>query len=135
MDNEYQDICDQVLKYKDNRDPVVRRAVMLISPVLASYNPNVFVSTHLHQVMLYTMSQLKKDKDRSSGKYVNNAIFYSFPAFVSIGKISISVGSSIGPYLDAIIQSIRDGLTAKGYVVSFQIVINSSVVISKLKRI
>ena len=35
-----------------------------------------------------------------------------FVAFLAVGKISLAVGSAIGPYLDPIIITIRDALTA-----------------------
>ncbi len=56
-----------VLKYKDNRDILIRRSVMQLLPILASYNTNVFVSSYLHPSMTYLLNQLKKEKDRSIG--------------------------------------------------------------------
>jgi FKBP12-rapamycin complex-associated protein len=101
MNSAFIETCEVVLKYKDNRDIVVRKTVMNLFPVLAAYNPNVFVERYLHQTMFFLLAQLKKDRDRQA-------------AYISVGRLSLTVGSSINPYLDAIIQNIRESLASKG---------------------
>ncbi|KAI9000239.1 armadillo-type protein [Gaertneriomyces semiglobifer] len=97
----YRTLCESVLKYKDHRDGLVRRTVILMIPVLAQFDPADFVTAYLNGCMAYLLSQLKKDRDRSA-------------AFIAIGKVAIAVGSSMGPYLDATLQNIKEGLNAKG---------------------
>lgn len=97
----FKDICTQVIAQKDNRDPIVRKAVMLVLPTLAAFNANEFYTRHLGEMISYLLSQLKKDKDRAT-------------AFFAIGKLSVAVGSSIGGNLDGIVAEIRDSLSVKG---------------------
>jgi FKBP12-rapamycin complex-associated protein len=54
--------------------------------------------------MGHLLAQLKKEKDRSG-------------AFIAIGQVAIAVGSSITPYLDHILASVKEGLViaAKGF--------------------
>lgn len=73
---------------------------MTLFPISAAFNPNSFVEKYLHPTMSYLLLQLKKDRDR-------------LIAFISIGKICVAVGSSIGPYLEAILQSVRENLASK----------------------
>jgi serine/threonine-protein kinase mTOR len=100
MQEYYRNACEIVLKLKDHRDPRIRREVVLTLPILAHYTPLEFVNNYLHKFMIYLQVQLKRDKDRND-------------AFIAIGKIARAVGSAIGPYLDAIVMHVREGLSIK----------------------
>ncbi|KAK9453987.1 armadillo-type protein [Dipodascopsis uninucleata] len=101
MHKNYAEVCDTVLKYKDNRDALVRRTVLAMMPTLANYNPPGFTEKYLHKCMLHLLGQLKKDRERNL-------------VFRSIGQIADAVRASMGPYLDAILTNIKDGLSQKG---------------------
>ncbi|RKO94116.1 armadillo-type protein, partial [Blyttiomyces helicus] len=62
----YKELCESVLKYKDHRDSLVRRTVILMIPTLAQFDPDSFVSAYLNGCMSYLLSQLRKEKDRSA---------------------------------------------------------------------
>ncbi|KAF8421355.1 armadillo-type protein [Terfezia claveryi] len=100
MHDHYRDVCEVVMRFKDHRDHLIRRLVISLIPNLASYNPQEFVASYLHKCMMHLQAQLKKDRDRSA-------------AFMAIGKVAMAVGSNTSPYLDAILGSIREGLSAK----------------------
>ncbi|KAI9091315.1 armadillo-type protein [Phlyctochytrium arcticum] len=121
--DKFKGLCESVLKYKDHRDALVRRTVIMMIPDLAQFDPVDFVGTYLNGCMVYLLSQLKKDRDRSFDFYVlhhrgtNYRLFHTYRmhlAFLAIGKVAIAVGSSIGPYLDGALQNIKDGLNSKG---------------------
>ncbi|KAF2687451.1 ARM repeat-containing protein [Lentithecium fluviatile CBS 122367] len=99
-DRKYKETVETVLKYREHRDALVRREVVLIIPILASYSPTEFASKYLHQCMLHLQGLIRKDRDRDK-------------AFVAIGQIANAVGVAIAPYLDGILGFIQDGLTAK----------------------
>ncbi|KAK9379012.1 armadillo-type protein [Kockiozyma suomiensis] len=101
MHKNYANVCDTVLKYKDHRDSLVRRTVLAMMPTLASYNPTAFADKYMHPCMLHLLGQLKKDRERNQ-------------VFQSIGQIAGAVHSSMGPYLDAILTNIKEGLSQKG---------------------
>ncbi|CAG8552522.1 7121_t:CDS:10 [Diversispora eburnea] len=89
-----------VLRYKDHRDGLIRRTVISLIPVLAEFDDKEFVSTNVHKCMPYLLAQLKKDRDRSI-------------SFIAIGQVACAVGSNVGPYLDSILSSIKEGLSTK----------------------
>jgi serine/threonine-protein kinase mTOR len=96
----FKEACDTVLRYKDHRDPLIRREVVVMIPILAGYSPQEFVHNYLHQSMLHLQGLIKRDKDRNN-------------AFIAVGQVANAVGSSISPYLDGILLYIREGLQLK----------------------
>lgn len=68
MQERYNEVCEQVLSYKDHREPLVRRAVIELIPTMASYNHQEFIANYLHRCMVYLLGQLKKDRDRTTCK-------------------------------------------------------------------
>ncbi|KAJ3311625.1 phosphatidylinositol kinase- protein kinase tor1 [Boothiomyces sp. JEL0838] len=101
FDGRYVEVAEIVLRYKEHREQLIRKTVMLMIPDLAKFNPEQFISNYLSPSMSYLLSQLKKEKERST-------------AFMSIGKVAIVVGSPIAPYLDSILSNIKESLIIKG---------------------
>ncbi|KAG9294210.1 hypothetical protein G9A89_021569 [Geosiphon pyriformis] len=101
MAERYKNVCEAVLRFKDNRDGLIRRTVISLIPDLAAFNSQEFVAANLQKCMTYLLTQLKKDRDRSI-------------AFTAIGQVACAVGSHMGPYLDSILSSIKEGLSLKG---------------------
>lgn len=103
MQDSYRETCDTVLRLKDNRDAGIRKLTIKMIPCLAKYNPAEFVNNYLHKFMMHLQSQLKKKDSDERGS-----------AYKAIGEVALAVGSSMGPYLDGILASIKEGLTMKG---------------------
>lgn len=101
MQPRYTDTCDTVLRYKDSKEPMVRRTVICILPDLAKYNPIEFTKRYLVDSMSHLIGQLKKERERSL-------------VFESIGKIAKSVRSNMSFYLEPILENVREGLSSKG---------------------
>ncbi|KAF2115999.1 armadillo-type protein [Lophiotrema nucula] len=99
-DQKYKETAEIVLRYREHRDALVRREVVLIIPILAKYSPAEFASKYLHQCMLHLQGLIRKDRDRDR-------------AFVAIGDIATAVGVAIAPYLEGILGFIQEGLAAK----------------------
>ena len=100
MTPHYQAACDAALRFRDHRDPMVRKTVVSLIPDLASYSPVDFANVHMHKFMAHLISMLKNPKERND-------------AFIAIGNIASSVKSSIAPYLDAILINVREGLSVQ----------------------
>ncbi|KAL1876357.1 hypothetical protein VTK73DRAFT_9536 [Phialemonium thermophilum] len=100
MQAHYEEACDMVFRYKDHRDPTIRKTVVMLIPALATYSPNDFANTHLHKFMVYLSGMLKKEKERND-------------AFYAIGHIANSVKSAIAPYLDGVLIYVREGLSVQ----------------------
>ncbi|KAF2843628.1 phosphatidylinositol 3-kinase tor2 [Patellaria atrata CBS 101060] len=96
----YKETCETVLKFKDSRDGLIRKEVINIIPILATYAPQEFALNYLHTCMLHLQGLIKKDKDRSL-------------AFVAIGKVARAMGSNMQNYIDGILIFIREGLTMR----------------------
>ncbi|TPX38402.1 hypothetical protein SeMB42_g06762 [Synchytrium endobioticum] len=101
LDGRYKEICELILKFKDHRDVLIRKTVIQSIPALAAFETDTFVSNYLNPCMNHLLGQLRREKDRSG-------------AFLAVGKVAIAVGSHVGPYLDAILQTIKEGLFLKG---------------------
>ena len=100
-DARYQDLCEIVLRYRDHKDLLIRKSVMLMIPDLTKLDVQEYLSTFFSSSMNYLLNQLKKEKDRNT-------------AFLSMGKIALVVGSNISTHLDGILAAIKESLIAKG---------------------
>jgi FKBP12-rapamycin complex-associated protein len=102
MGDKFNDLCETVMKFKDSKDVIIRKAVIQIIPALASFDPNEFSASYLNPFMAYILSLVKKEKEKVL-------------LFHSIGKISEAVGTNILPFLEQIILSIKENIGLKGY--------------------
>lgn len=100
MNEHYHEACEIVFRHKDHRELLIRRQVIALIPILASYTPLDFVNFYLHKFMVHLQGQLKREKDRN-------------PALIAVGKIASAVGSAIAPYLDGILIHVREALGLK----------------------
>lgn len=101
MSDRYAETCDQILSFKDHRDPLVRRAVVELIPTLASFNTPAFTSQYLHKTMVFLLGQLKNNRDRTT-------------SFQAIGLVAMQVKAAMAPYLDPILASVKEGLLQRG---------------------
>jgi FKBP12-rapamycin complex-associated protein len=101
MTNEFDEICNTVLGYSDHREKMIRRAVIILIPELAKFNKTKFVENYLSRANTIILNYIKAGFDRNV-------------AYIAIGELAIDVGGEhIRQYLDAIISTIKDGLTSK----------------------
>jgi FKBP12-rapamycin complex-associated protein len=69
MNNRFREVCEAVFQFKEHRDPLIRRTVVNLMPILASYNPMDFSNAYLDDAMSHLLQQLKKERERNAGKY------------------------------------------------------------------
>lgn len=98
MQSHYPNACDIVYRFKDAKEPAIRKTVVLLIPELANYAPTEFASSYLHNFMVHLTTMLKKKDERND-------------AFLAIGNVANSVKSAIAPYLDAVLTYVREGLS------------------------
>ncbi|KAG9962099.1 TOR1 phosphatidylinositol 3-kinase, partial [Aureobasidium melanogenum] len=96
----YKEACERILSYREHRDPLIRREVVYIIPILARYAPKEFCNGYIHRSMSHLQGLLKSPKDRNL-------------SFIAIGNVANAVGSQIAPYLDNILLHIREALSVK----------------------
>lgn len=100
LNEKLDEMFEILMKLKEHKSVIVRKEISLIIPRLAKANNTKFIDRFLHRVLLFYLSQLKLNKDRSF-------------IFTSIGLISLEVGGHITTYLDGIMSNIREALMSK----------------------
>eukprot|EP01114_Cavostelium_apophysatum_P008932 TRINITY_DN21_c0_g2_i1.p1 TRINITY_DN21_c0_g2~~TRINITY_DN21_c0_g2_i1.p1 ORF type:complete len:2332 (-),score=773.36 TRINITY_DN21_c0_g2_i1:268-7263(-) len=100
LKDRYVDISHIVLRYKDNRDKFIRKAVILLLPRLAVFAPEKFANSFLPEAVQFLLFSLKKDVERGN-------------AFVALGEVAMVVGKHILPFLDSCVAAVKAGLTPK----------------------
>jgi len=102
----FNELCELVLKYRDHKDRLIRRTVIVLLPRLAHYSPEPFVRGYADIALAHLLTCLRDVKqipDRGT-------------PFIAIGRIALAVGSHLASdglrsQLERIVAQVRDGLT------------------------
>lgn len=97
----YRNACELILKFKDNREPLIRRTVITLIPAMATYDQNEFRSAFLHRSMAHLQQQLSKPGERDA-------------AFLAIGHLAINLNSDMHPFMEEIIKNVKEALRLRG---------------------
>lgn len=101
-------IYENTTHHKTSKHAYIRTEISNIFSLLVRVNRDEFVEKYLHRTVYWYLQQLRKFKSNTS----TSARAEKSAIFRSIGQISLQVGSQMAPYLDAILENIRDGITA-----------------------
>lgn len=63
----YREVCDTVLTFRDNKDRVIRKAVVTLIPKLAAFAPERFVRSYLRRSTQHLLSVLESSSDQGAG--------------------------------------------------------------------
>lgn len=96
----FHDITQIVLKYKGEKERLIRRTVMSLFPILASFASDKYIDSYFDECANHLLFCLKKDFDRPT-------------AFLSLGEVALVVGGNFKQYLSETIDMIHIGLTLK----------------------
>lgn len=107
LQDKFDEIYDTTMRYRDHKYGVIRKEIYAILPLLASFDPQLFTQKNLDQTMIHYLTLLKNMNATPTNNSDKAAIL------VSIGDIAFQVGSNIAPYMDSILDNIRDGLLTK----------------------
>lgn len=101
-------IYENTTRQRSSKYAYIRTEISNIFSLLVRVNRDEFVEKYLHRTVYWYLQQLRKFKSNASAsaRAERSAIFRS------IGQISRQVGSQMAPYLDAILENIRDGIAA-----------------------
>jgi len=102
MHTRFKEVCETVLKYKDHRDRLVKRTVITLLPRLAIFSPDDFVHNYLNVCMNHLLSVLK-----------TRGVEERAASFIALGNISQAVGANIKPYLESLIEHVKEALKVK----------------------
>ena len=104
----YREVCDTVLRLRESKERLIRRAVIALIPRLAAFAPERFLRSYLKQSTEYLLSIMASPSDRSVG----------FIAVAEMAMALSSVGVANGmtaptDFLHPIAIQIRDCLTTR----------------------
>lgn len=57
--------AEVVLRFREHKDPIIKRTVVSLLPGLANYDSQIFGERFLHKVMGYLLPLLKKPSERT----------------------------------------------------------------------
>lgn len=100
MREHYRNACELILRFKDNREPLIRRTVITLIPAMGTYDQNEFRTYFLHRSMAHLQQQLKLGERDA--------------AFLAIGHLAINLNSDMHPFMEEIVKNVRDALKRRG---------------------
>ena len=121
MKEVYADTAEAILRLRSHRDPLIRKTVITLIPTLAMYDTQSFSELFMHRAMAHLLEQLQKPNERSFGRvsliyYHSLTLTRRIVAFIAIGHVAKAVGSDMKAFLEQIMEQIKLGLQARGYV-------------------
>lgn len=67
MKEGFLDTAEQIIRFKNSRDVLVRKMVITLIPTLSGYDTQTFSEHFLHKAMAHLLDQLQKPTERSFG--------------------------------------------------------------------
>lgn len=125
MRDYYKPTCELILKFKDHREPLIRRTVITLIPAMGTYDQTVFEEVFLHRSMAHLQGQLSKPGERDAGELLGEwstdrsgdpLIRLRFVAFLAIGHLAVNLGSEMKPFIEEIMKNVKDALRQRGSV-------------------
>ncbi|CAO1620752.1 unnamed protein product [Jaminaea pallidilutea] len=98
--------CELILRLHKHREPLIKRTITSLIPVLANYDPQYFAEQHLNAVMTMLTDQLRKDRDRATRESVGQT-------FETIGLVAAAMGTKMKQYIDSILACVKDALQSR----------------------
>ena len=78
----FKEVCDTVLKYREHKDRLVRKTVIELLPLLATFCPDAFVRGYLAACLDYLIETLR-------GGHIRDA------AYLALGEMAVAVGRHV----------------------------------------
>lgn len=60
----YKEVVETVLRYRESKEKLIRRAVIVLLPRMAAFSPERFASEYLQKATHYLISVLKHQPER-----------------------------------------------------------------------
>lgn len=109
MRSRFHRACELVFQLNKHRDPLIKRTITILVPVLAKYDPQYFAEQRLGSVMAMLTEQLRREKDRPTRDQTPGS-----SAFEAIGLLASAMGSKMKPYIEQILSCVKEGLQTRG---------------------
>lgn len=75
MKDNFFDTAEQTLRFRSDKDQIVRKMVIIMIPSLAAYDTQTFTEHFLHRAMSHLLTQLEKPNERSLGQFRHSLIY------------------------------------------------------------
>eukprot|EP00117_Sycon_ciliatum_P040328 scpid3818/ scgid5118/ Serine/threonine-protein kinase mTOR; FK506-binding protein 12-rapamycin complex-associated protein 1; FKBP12-rapamycin complex-associated protein; Mammalian target of rapamycin; Mechanistic target of rapamycin; Rapamycin target protein 1 len=107
MKENFDEVCYIVMKFRSSKSVLVQQTIHQLLPRLAAFDRTRFVKRFLDDAIMHLLAALKKERERAC-------------AFRSLGLMAYAVQDHIRPYLDNIVNVIRQALPASKDVMNAQ---------------
>jgi FKBP12-rapamycin complex-associated protein len=123
MKDHYKKSCDLILKYKDHKEPLIRRSVVTLIPAMGIYDTQAFQELFLSRSMSHLLLQLQRPNERDAGVLPSSGGYYricaeprsaALSAFLAIGHLAVQLAGDIRSFTEEIIANIKDALSLRG---------------------
>ncbi|KAI9341687.1 FAT domain-containing protein [Obelidium mucronatum] len=104
MESKFVATAGTIFRFRESSDSLIRITAIELFPTLAHYDTEIFVSRYLSTCIDTLVRDLWRERAKAQESSRSSA------AFLAIGKISITVGLDILPYLDLIFRVIKEDL-------------------------
>ncbi|KAK9806315.1 hypothetical protein WJX72_010074 [[Myrmecia] bisecta] len=102
----YREVVETVLRFRDSKEKLIRRAVIVLLPRLAAFAPERFAATYLKPCTDYLLSVLKTPGERGAG--------FMALGDMAMALVAVGCGAQLGPVLPKVADQIREAITVKG---------------------
>ncbi|XP_041480411.1 serine/threonine-protein kinase mTOR-like [Lytechinus variegatus] len=100
MQEKFNPVCQQVLKFRGSRNPLIQQILLNLLPRLAAFEPKKFVDSYLDDTVNYMLISLRRERERSN-------------AFQAVGLLAVAVKGNITEHLSKILEIVRSSLPHK----------------------
>ena len=107
MASRFNDTCEMVLRYREHKEKLVRRTVIVLLPRLAHYHPEAFLRSFAEVTLIHLLNSLRDPKQAAERG----------TAYVAVGRVALAIGPHLAssevlrPQLERIVAVVREGLT------------------------
>lgn len=98
--------CELILRLHKHKEPLIKRTITNLIPVLANYDPQYFADQHLNTVMTVLTDQIRREKDRPTKELIGQT-------FEAIGLVAAAMGANMKQYIDSILACVKEALSSR----------------------
>lgn len=99
--------CELVQRLHRHRDPLIRRTVTNLIPVLAAYDPEYYAREYLGAVITMLLEQLRRERERTTKESCTETL-------EAMGLVAMAMGDRMQPYVESIMACMRELLHTRG---------------------
>nr|UIB01653.1 serine/threonine-protein kinase mTOR [Propylea japonica] len=99
LKEKFEFVCTDILNQRASRSAYVQQTILTLLPRLAAFDRKFFVKDFLNTSMTHLFTMIGKGREKDRGI-----------CFVTLGLMALAVENDIEPYLDKIMEAVRNAL-------------------------